>query len=86
MGDHDVYGKAVMRRAAESAFCDYGPVVQAPYGMSRGGATIDGVVGSSIAAEIESPVAKQVRGAFLDLICHKYPKKLLVLVPVACRT
>jgi len=44
MGDHDVYGKAVMRRAAESAFCDYGPAVQVTYGTTRGGATIDGVV------------------------------------------
>jgi hypothetical protein len=82
MGDHDVYGKAVMRRAAESAFCDYGPAVQVTYGTTRGGATIDGVVGSSIAVEIESRVPKQIRGAVLDLVCHEYPKKLLVLVPV----
>jgi hypothetical protein len=32
--------------------------------------------------EIESRVSKQVRGAVLDLICHRYPKKLSVLVPV----
>ena len=25
---------------------------------------------------------KQVRGAVLDLICHPFPKKLLVLLPV----
>ncbi len=82
MGDHDVYGKAVMRRAAASAFSDYGSAVQVAYGTTRGGATIDGVVGRSIAIEIESRVSKQIRGAVLDLICHKYPKKLLVLVPV----
>jgi hypothetical protein len=27
-------------------------------------------------------VSEQVRGALLDLICHPYPKKLLVLLPV----
>jgi len=32
--------------------------------------------------EVESRVQKQIRGAVLDLICHRYPKKLLVLVPV----
>ena len=70
-----------MREAAGSAFRDYGDVVSVPYG-ARGGATIDGVVGESVAVEIESRVSKQVRGAVLDLICHPYPKKLLVLLPV----
>jgi hypothetical protein len=32
--------------------------------------------------ELESRVSKQVRGAVLDLLCHSYPKKLLVLLPV----
>jgi hypothetical protein len=44
-------------------------------------ARIDGIVGS-IAVEIESRVSKQVRSAVLDLICHRSPQKLLVLVPV----
>lgn len=70
-----------MRQAAGSAFQEYGEVVNVPYG-ARGGATIDGVVGDSVAVEIESRVSKQVRGAVLDLICHPYPKKLLVLLPV----
>jgi hypothetical protein len=35
-----------------------------------------------IAVEIEARVAKQVRGAVLDLICHAYPQKLLVLLSV----
>jgi hypothetical protein len=82
MGGHDAYGKAVMRRAAGSAFSDHGSAVQVAYGTTRGGGTIDGVVGCSIAVEIESRVPKQIRGAVLDLICHNYPKKLLVLVPV----
>ena len=81
MGSHDVYGKLVMRQAAGSAFQDSGVVVAVPYG-ARGGATIDGVVGDLVAVEIESRVSKQVRGAVLDLICHLYPKKLLVLLPV----
>lgn len=49
-------------------------------GAGPGGA-IDGVVRPDVAVEIESRVAKQVRGAVLDLICHPYPKKLLVLLP-----
>src|SRR5262245_9095647 len=70
-----------MRAAAGSAFRNWGPVVQVAYGP-RGGASIDGVVGDTIAVEIESRVSKQVRGAVLDLICHAYPKKLLVIIPV----
>lgn len=35
-----------------------------------------------MAVEVESRVSKQVRGAVLDLVCHQYPKKLLVLLPV----
>lgn len=81
MGEHDAYGKAVLRSAAGSAFRDWGPDVRVSYG-SKGGASIDGVVGDSIAVEIESRVSKQVRGAVLDLICHSHPKKLLLLLPV----
>jgi hypothetical protein len=81
VGDHDVYGKTVMRRAVGAAFSDGGSSVEVRYGSKRG-ATIDGVVGDAIAVEIESRVSKQVRGAVLDLICHRCPKKLLILVPV----
>jgi hypothetical protein len=81
MGNHDLYGKAVMRQAVGAAFQDRGNAVQVSYG-GKGGATIDGVVADTIAVEIESRVSKQVRGAVLDLICHEYPKKLLVLLPV----
>ena len=81
MGDHDSYGKTVLRKAAGDLFRDWGSEVQVSYG-TKGGATIDGVVGNSIAVEIESRVPKQVRGAVLDLICHAYSKKLLVLIPV----
>jgi hypothetical protein len=81
MGTHDHYGKSVMRLAAGSEFQDTGADVFVRYG-DCGGATVDGVVGGSIAVEIESRVSKQVRGAVLDLICHPFPKKLLVLLPV----
>jgi hypothetical protein len=80
VGMHDSYGKVVMRNAAGGSFSDTVGVFT-PYGK-RGGATIDGVVGKSIAVEIESRVPKQVRGALLDLICHPYSKKLLILLPV----
>ena len=45
-------------------------------------ACIDGTLDQNVAVELESRVSKQVRGAVLDLLCHSYPKKLLVLLPV----
>lgn len=48
----------------------------------HGQAYVDGVVGSDVVVEIESRVAKQVRGAVLDLLLHPFQKKLLVLIPV----
>jgi hypothetical protein len=76
---HDEYGKRALCTAAPQAVI-YGPTVAVDYGAGQV-ARIDGTVGD-IAVEIESRVAKQVRGAVLDLICHPLPKKLLVLLPV----
>ena len=45
-------------------------------------ARIDGTVAGEVAVEVESRTAKQVRGAVLDLLCHEYPKKLLLILPV----
>jgi len=45
-------------------------------------ARIDGTVAGQVAVEIESRRSKQVRGAVLDLFCHAYPKKLLLILPV----
>jgi len=81
VGDHDSYGKRIVRQAAGPACTIGGPSVQVNYG-AESGATIDATVGSSIAVEIESRVSKQVRGAVLDLLCHANPKKLLILLPV----
>jgi hypothetical protein len=81
MGHHDTYGKGVLRQAAGAAFQGSGPAVRFRFGVCRGWADIDGVVGDRIAVEIESRNSKQVRGAVLDLIWHPYPKKLLVLLP-----
>jgi hypothetical protein len=44
-------------------------------------ATIDGVIMDCCAVEIESRVAKQVRGALLDLLNHPLKRKLLILIP-----
>jgi hypothetical protein len=38
-----------------------------------------------VAVEVESRTGKQVRGAVLDLILHRYPKKLLILIPMYIR-
>ena len=77
---HDVYGKSVLRAAAGSGLCEYGPDIEVDYGTpSR--ARLDGAVGD-VAIEVESRTSKQVRGAVLDLVLHPYPKKLLILLPV----
>ena len=81
MGLHDEYGKQVMQQAAGSSFSDWGFSVEVDYKAGRP-ARIDGTVDSLVAVEVESRVSKQVRGALLDLICHRHPKKLLVLLPV----
>ena len=77
---HDKYGKDVMEQAVASRFCSSGSPVQFNYANLK--ARIDGTVDSDIAVEIESRVFKQIRGAIMDLICHPYPKKLLILLPV----
>ncbi len=81
MGAHDEYGKRIMDVAADTAFRSWGDSVHVDYGAGQP-ARIDGTVGNTIAVEIESRVSKQIRGAVMDLICHPYRKKLLVLLPV----
>jgi hypothetical protein len=78
---HDAYGKRVMRDAFGSRFSDI-LTTEVNYGSGRP-ARIDGTIDSHIAVEIESRVFKQIRGALLDLLCHRYPKKLLLLMPAA---
>ena len=81
MGIHDDYGQRVLREATSGSVERYGPGVEIDYGTDHP-ARIDGAFGNSIAIEVESRTGKQVRGAVLDLICHPYPKKLLVLLPM----
>ncbi len=63
-----------MQAAAGDAFTESGLQAAVSFG-GNGQAHVDGIVGSEIVVEIESRVAKQVRGAVLDLILHIYPKK-----------
>ena len=81
MGQHDDYGKRILRESAGEAFDPYGSSVEVDYGAGMP-ARIDGTVAGEVAVEIESRTAKQVRGAVLDLLCHAYPKKLLLILPV----
>jgi hypothetical protein len=81
MGSHDDYGRRVLVRATNGAVERYGKSVEVDFGAGLP-ARIDGAVGGEIAVEVESRTSKQVRGAVLDLICHPYPKKLLLLLPV----
>jgi hypothetical protein len=77
---HDSYGRRVMRAAFGNRYREM-YTTEISYGAGRP-ARIDGTVDQNIAVEVESRVSKQVRGAVLDLLCHAYPKKLLVLLPV----
>ena len=77
---HDSYGKRVMRAAFGQRYGDMFST-EINYGAGRP-ARIDGTLDQNVAVELESRVSKQVRGAVLDLLCHSYPKKLLVLLPV----
>ena len=81
MGAHDVYGKEILRKATRGAAELHGTSVEIDYGTAHP-ARIDATVRKHIAIEIESRASKQVRGAVLDLLCHPYPKKLLILLPV----
>jgi hypothetical protein len=78
---HDNYGKELLRQIVGDRFISSGDAVKAYYN-GRISASIDGVINNCCAIEIESRVAKQVRGALLDLLEHPLPKKLLILVPV----
>ena len=81
MGQHDWYGKQLLREVAGQAFEDSGQSVQVDFGAGPRG-QLDGVVNGSIAVEIEARVPKQIRGAIIDLIFHACTKKLLVILPV----
>ena len=81
VGQHDDYGKHILRESVGGVFDAYGASVEVDYGAGMP-ARIDGTVAGKVAVEVESRVAKQVRGALLDLLCHDYPKKLLLLLPV----
>ena len=81
MGQHDDYGKRILRESVGRMFDAHGPSVEIDYGTGMP-ARIDGTVAGKVAVEVESRVSKQVRGAVLDLPCHEYPKKLLLLLPV----
>lgn len=81
MGAHDDYGKGLLRAVAGRDYEQYGISVEVDYGAGSP-ARIDGAVGGRIAVEIESRTSKQVRGAVLDLLYHRFEKKLLLLLPV----
>ena len=80
MGQHDDYGKKLLRHVAGKAFDADGNAITIDYGAGSG-ARIDGVVSGRIAVEVEARVSKQIRGAVLDLLCHRCKKKLLIIMP-----
>src|SRR5712692_90442 len=78
---HDAYGKRVLWHATGGTALHCGSSVEIDYGSVHA-ARIDATVGDDIAVELESRTSKQIRGAVLDLICHRYSKKLLLILPV----
>lgn len=64
MGQHDEYGKAVLREATGGKFSPYSPACSFSY-CAGCSAHIDGVIGETIAVEVESRVPKQIRGAMM---------------------
>lgn len=81
MGKHDFYGKDILKEAFKT-FQSTGRQRTVKYGKGGGTANIDGTIEKKVAVEIESRGTPQVRGALLNLIFHKYEKKLLVILPV----
>jgi len=77
---HEAYAKSVLRAVFGNRFTDKdlrsNPV------RGKAGVTIDGVIDSRIAVEIESGTAKVVAADADRLVRHPLPFKLLVVVPV----
>lgn len=92
MGVHNDYGKEVLRKATKGVVEFEGTGVEIDFGTTAP-ARIDGAYNGRVAIEVEARTGKQVHGAVLHLICHPYPKKLLVCmgqnmtkdVPEQCR-
>lgn len=76
MGSHDRYGKRLVEVATNGRAHTEGDKVWVDYGNGSD-ARIDGYI-DDIAIEIESRVSKQVRGAVLDLLCHKARSKVII--------
>ncbi len=80
ISSHDAYGKRVIEAAAGRHFDGSRSACRVDYGgTEHTGGFLDGTAAGFIAIEVESRVAKQIRGAVLDLVCHRFPKKLLVI-------
>jgi len=80
MGQHAEYGRWLLSAVAKGRFTDDREATRVEYSGGTS-AFVDGVVNDDCAVEVESRVDKQVRGALVDLLSHRYPKKLLILMP-----
>ena len=86
MGQHDEYGKVLLRELLGERWDDYAPERSVDESGVR--ADLDGIIWSGsgetkevqCAVEIEARVYKQIRGAVVDLALHPAPKKLLVVI------
>ncbi|MDO9577366.1 MAG: hypothetical protein Q7J16_05735 [Candidatus Cloacimonadales bacterium] len=81
MGKHENYGKKILSLAAGIDYRNEGECIKVYYGTCNY-ARIDGTIADEIAVEIESRTSKQVRGALIDLLFHKFKRKLLLILPV----
>lgn len=84
MGDHDRYGKDLLRRVLGSRFDPYSADRNLPLGSIS--ISLDGVIKSKdlsrtvCAVEIEARNEFQIRGAVLNLYLHPAPSALLILM------
>jgi hypothetical protein len=78
---HEAYAKSVLRAVFGSRFNGEAGL-RGNSVPDTAGVTIDGVIDSHIAVEIESGTAKVVAADADRLVRHHFPFKLLVVVPV----
>ena len=78
---HEEYGRQILSKVAGATFDALSEDTLIDYGAGRR-SQVTGVIDGTIVAKVESGTPKEIRSGVLDLICHRLPKKLLVIFPV----
>ena len=78
---HEEYGRQILSMVAGATFDALGEDTLIDYGAGRR-SQVTGVIDGSIVVKVESGTPKEIRNGVLDLICHRLPKKFLIIIPV----